>query len=216
MLPHNKLNANPKNVEEFLLPSDRPTAYQSKNYKFDKIRVAKSRYQPILSKEDVEEHGLDKALARINMKILDYYHLDDFEIEYFEGSNSYFNNKETYALNLEVTPDNILILHKDLEFLINLIIENKPSVEKPEILFKKKGVSHKKILAKEIAKHVAEEQWLQETENKIKVGEMCDIVWSKIIDSGLGEELPDQRENIKPWIKEVTPAYASEAGRPPL
>ena len=54
------------------------------------------------------QYGLEKALSRINMKVLDHYHLEDFQIEYYEGVNSAFNNKETYALNLEATPNDIL------------------------------------------------------------------------------------------------------------
>ena len=107
LLPHNRLNANPKDVEEFLLPSDKPSTYEGQDYNFDKIKVVESRYQPILPKESIEEYGLEKALSRINMKVLDHYHLEDFQIEYYEGVNSAFNNKETYALNLEATPNEI-------------------------------------------------------------------------------------------------------------
>ena len=214
LLPHNRLNANPKDVEEFLSPSDRPRTYEGQGYKFDKIKVVESRYQPILPQESIEEYGLEKALSRINMKVLDYYHLEDYQIKHYEGINSSFNNEETYSLNLEATPDDILILHKDLELLINFIIENKPAVEKTEPSFNRKGISFKKGLAKELAKHLAQVQWTQDTENKIKIGEMCNIVWAKLVDYNFSKELPNHIESLKPWIKEVAPPYASEAGRP--
>lgn len=126
-----------------------------------------------------------------------------------------FNKRADFSFpEFNIKLSDIIILHNDLLRLEQETLNNNPIEDKSKFEARR-GVSHKKILAKEIAKHIAEEQWLQDTENKIKVGEMCDIVWSKLIDSGLAKALPEHRENIKPWIKEVTPAYASEAGRPP-
>ncbi|MGP9691703.1 hypothetical protein ACT3S4_07755 [Psychrobacter sp. AOP30-A2-5] len=213
LLPHNRLNANPKDVEEFLLPSDRPSTYKGQDYNFDKIKVVESRYQPILPKESIEEYGLEKALSRINMRVLDHYHLEDYQIEHYEGVNSLFNNKETYALNLEATPDDILILHKDLELLIELIIENKPVIEKTEIVFKKKGVSPKLLKAKLVADTHAQYLWSKDHDKKIRIGEMCELIWSYLIDTGHGEMLPERTATLKSWLSSI-PQYASEAGRP--
>ena len=213
LLPRDKLDANPKDVEEFLLPMERPSTYEGQDYHFNKIRIVESSYQPILHKEIIEEYGLEKTLSRINMKVLDYYHFEDYQIEGYEGVNSYFNNKETYALNLEVTPDDILILHKDLELLENLIIENKPAVEKTEILFKKKGVSPKLLKAKLIADAHAQYIWSKDFDKKIRIGEMCELVWSYLIDAGHGEMLPERKSTLKNWLSSIPP-YASEAGRP--
>lgn len=213
LLQPNRLDANPNDVEEFLLPSDIPSTYQGEDYQFNKIKVRESRYQPILSKEDVEEYGLEKALSKINMKVLDYYHFEDYQIKFHEGGNDYFNNKETYALNLEATPDDILILHKDLELLVNLIIENKPPAEKPEILFKKKGVSPKLLKAKMIADAHAQYLWSKDHDKKIRIGEMCELVWSYLIDTGHSEMLPERKSTLKNWLSSI-PQYASEAGRP--
>lgn len=107
----------------------------------------------------------------------------------------------------------IIILHKDLLALEKAILTDKP-IENKGKFEARKGVSHKKILAKEFAKHIAEEQWLQDTKNEIKIGEMCEIVWAKLVDSSFGKELPNYANSLKPWIKEVSPPYASEAGRP--
>ncbi|WP_201512476.1 hypothetical protein [Psychrobacter alimentarius] len=127
-----------------------------------------------------------------------------------------FDKRDTFSFaQLNIKIDDLIILHKDLLKLEQETLNNEPIEDKSKFEARR-GVSHKKVLAQSLAKHIADDCWQQDTENKIKVGEMCDIVWSKIIDSGLGKELPDHRENIKPWIKEVTPAYASEAGRPPL
>ncbi len=213
LLQHNKLNVNPNDVEEFLLPSDKPSTYQGEDYQFNKIKVRKSTYQPILSKEDFEEYGLEKALSKINMKVLDYYHFEDYQIEMHEGGNDYFNNEETYALNLEATPNDILILHKDLEILVNLIVDNKPPLEKPEILFKKKGVSPELIKAKLIADAHAQYLWSKDHDEKIRIGEMCELVWSYLIDTGHGKMLPERKSTLKNWLSFI-PQYASEAGRP--
>lgn len=215
LLPYNRLDANPKDVEEFLLPRERPSTYKGQDYNFNKIKIVESSYQPILSKDSIEEYGLEKALSKINMKLLDYYHFEDYQIEGYEGVNSCFNNKETYALNLEVTPDDILILHKDLELLENLIIENKPAVEKKEILFKKKGVSPKLLKARVIADAHAQYLWSKDHDKKIRIGEMCELVWSYLIDTGHGEMLPERTATLKSWLSSI-PKYASEASRPQL
>ncbi|MEZ7519427.1 hypothetical protein ACQKDA_08160 [Psychrobacter sp. NPDC078370] len=66
LLPHNRLNANPKDVEEFLLPSDKPSTYEGQDYNFDKIKVVESRYQPILPKESIEEYEPPRDCRRLN------------------------------------------------------------------------------------------------------------------------------------------------------
>jgi len=145
--------------------------------------------------------------------------IDDDDLAEFSSKVPFsckFDKRDTFSfpeLNIKIC--DLTILHEDLLTLEREMLNQEPIADENKIKARK-GVNHKKVLAKEFAKHIADDCWQQDTENKIKVGEMCDIVWSKIIDSGLGKELPDHRENIKPWIKEVTPAYASEAGRPPL
>ncbi|WP_250163780.1 hypothetical protein [Psychrobacter sp. WY6] len=212
LLPHNRLNANPKDVEEFLLPSDRPSTYKGQDYNFDKIKVVESRYQPILPKRASKSTDLKKHYQELIWG-LDHYHLEDYQIEHYEGVNSLFNNKETYALNLEATPDDILILHKDLELLIELIIENKPAIEKTEIVFKKKGVSPKLLKAKLVADTHAQYLWSKDHDKKIRIGEMCELIWSYLIDTGHGEMLPERTATLKSWLSSI-PQYASEAGRP--
>lgn len=109
--------------------------------------------------------------------------------------------------------NDIIVLHKDLLILEREILDNK-SIKDKSKFEARKGISYKKILAKEFAKHVADEHWKQDIENQIKIGEMCEIVWAKLLDSSFDKELPEHRANLKPWIKEVAPSYASEAGRP--
>lgn len=125
-----------------------------------------------------------------------------------------FNKRAGFSfVEFNIKLSDIIILHNDLLSLEEESLNNKPFESKGKFV-SRKGVSHKKTLAKEIAKHVAEEQWRQDTENKIKIGEMCNIVWAKLIEYNLSEELPNHIDNLRPWIKEVSPSYASEAGRP--
>lgn len=125
-----------------------------------------------------------------------------------------FDKRDTFSFpELNIKIDDIVILHKDLlnfekEIFNNEVISNESK------FIARRGISHKKILAKETAKHIAQEQWIQDTENKIKIGEMCNIVWAKLLESSFHKELPNNIENLRPWIKEVAPPYASEAGRP--
>lgn len=145
--------------------------------------------------------------------------IDDDDLAEFNNKVPFlctFDKRDNFTfaeLNIKIC--DLTILHQDLLTLEREMLNHEPIADENKIKARK-GVNHKKVLAKEFAKHIADERWQQDTENKIKVGEMCDIVWSKLIDSDLAKALPEHRENIKPWIKEVTPAYASEAGRPPL
>ncbi len=108
----------------------------------------------------------------------------------------------------------LIILHKDLMSLEEKIIGNKPIGEQFQFE-NRKGISQKKILAKKLAEHLAIEFWRMDSKDrKIKIGEMCEIVWARLIELGLDKELPEYAKNLKPWIKDVAPKYASEAGRP--
>lgn len=145
--------------------------------------------------------------------------IDDDDLAEFNNKVPFlctFDKRDKFSfaeLNIKIC--DLTILHKDLLILERETLNNEPIEDKSKFEARK-GVSHKKILAKEFAKHIADECWHQDIENKIKIGEMCDIVWAKLIDSNFAKALPEHRENLKPWIKEVTPEYASEAGRPPL
>ena len=125
-----------------------------------------------------------------------------------------FDKRDGFSfIKIYINIDNLIILHKDLLRVEEEVINNKP-IENRMGFEPRKGISKKKILAKEFAKHTAIEHWKRDIENNIKIGEMCEIVWSKLIDAGFDTELPNHTINLKPWIKEVSPSYASEAGRP--
>ena len=125
-----------------------------------------------------------------------------------------FDKRDTLSFpEFNIKLNDIIILHKDLLNLEVETLNNKPIEDKCK-LEARKGVSQKKLLAKALAKNIAVEYWHQDTENKIKIGEMCNIVWAKLIEYNFSKELPNHIDNLRPWIKEVSPSYASEAGRP--
>lgn len=143
--------------------------------------------------------------------------IDDKDLAEFSEKSPFlcsFNKRGDFSFpEFNIRLSDIIILHNDLLTLEEETLNNKP-IENKGKFEARKGISHKKVLAKEIAKHIAEEQWIQDTENKIKIGEMCNIVWAKLIEYNLSKELPNHIDNLRPWIKEVSPSYASEAGRP--
>lgn len=145
--------------------------------------------------------------------------IDDKDIREFEEKVPFpcsFEKRDTFTfLNIHICLDDLLIMHKDLISLEEDISENKPFNDR-KIFAPRKGVSNRKLLAKEFAKHIALEYWSQDNEKLIKIGEMCEIVWSELVNSGFVRELPDHTKSLKPWIKEIAPSYASEAGRPTI
>lgn len=66
----------------------------------------------------------------------------------------------------------------------------------------------------ERAKTIATEMWLKDTDKGIKTSEMADKVWSRLVDEGLSEHLPDNVERVRVWIRGIAPEYAKAKGRP--
>mgnify|MGYP000621332682 CR=1 FL=1 len=143
--------------------------------------------------------------------------IDDEDLRELEEKMPFpcsFEKRSTFTfLNIHISLDDLLIMHRDLISLEEEISENKPFNHQTKFA-PRKGVSHRKILAKEFARHIAIEGWKRDTAQDIKISKMCEIVWSKLVDSNFDGELPDSVKSLKPWIKEIAPSYASEAGRP--
>lgn len=71
-----------------------------------------------------------------------------------------------------------------------------------------------KAAARERAKEIASERWNKDTEHKIRLGQMADLVWKVLVDEGYTDYLPNTAVSIKIWIKPVAPTYACKGGRP--
>lgn len=212
LLPHDRLNADPNNVEEFLAPTYIPRNHDDEDPALSQIKVERSSYLPILPKEYIDEVGLQKALKRINLSVLEHYHFEDYQIEGYEGSNIIYSNKDTIVLSLEVTNEDVLILHKDLEKLEKYIIRHQQPIEE-DSQFKKKGVSPKLLKAKLVADAHAQHLWLRDHDQKIRISEMCELVWNYLVDTEYRKMLPERKSTLKNWFSSI-PQYASEAGRP--
>lgn len=74
-----------------------------------------------------------------------------------------------------------------------------------------------KAWLKQIAQAFAEDFWQKDVQNKIRVSEMTDEVYSKIHavfgSNPIIDYLPE-KEAFKDWIREVAPDYAKKGGRP--
>lgn len=124
-----------------------------------------------------------------------------------------FDKRDTFSfVNFSININDLIVLHKDLlkleeDIITNKIIEIKTQFEP------RRGVSPKKVLAQSLAKHIADNEWKRDSEERIKMSEMASIVWSQLWSLGFSDTLPEEKR-VREWIKEIAPNYASEAGRP--
>lgn len=176
----------------------------------DSVAFTLALYPSIDVFPDDEEEitlAINRVVELCTPKVVDYYLYDE------ENEKSYITPY------FEINKSDLVILNSGITKLEELI----SSIEEPNIkvksldtdFLKKKGVSPQKLLAKHMAKHIASKEWQADKHDKIKITEMAEIIYSKLYSLGFNDELPDQAKNIKSWIKEVAPDYASEGGRPP-
>lgn len=165
-----------------------------------------------LTIEDKNYHLMEIGLLEFVIDSINDDDLQDFKDK--APFSCSFEKRDDFSFAFfEINSTDLIILHKDLIILEEQITVNR-SIEEKVQFEPRKGISQKKILAKEYAKHIAKEHWKQDVKNEIKISEMCELVWSKLVESSFDKELPNYARSLKPWIKEVTPEYASEAGRP--
>lgn len=123
------------------------------------------------------------------------------------------------SLFFDFTIQDLIILHKDLTHLENSIIENIPPAPKIESLLEdsdlkpRKGVSPLKVEAKIVANAHAQNLWSKDYDKKIRVGEMCELIWNYLVDTDYRDMLPDRKESLRSWLSFI-PKHASESGRP--
>lgn len=65
----------------------------------------------------------------------------------------------------------------------------------------------------ERARDIAVELWKGDENQEIRIGDMAQHVWSAMVGEGMKDELPDQAERLKAWIRPVAPEYAKRGGR---
>ncbi|MBF4490585.1 hypothetical protein IOD06_11880 [Psychrobacter sp. N25K4-3-2] len=204
---------------EGLLPIDNLKA-ESNNLEFIKpyllnkfnnsVGFTLAHYPKIEIYYDLEEEldaALNNAIEKCSLKIIDYFcvHKEENKLLIIEP---YF----------EITLDDLIILDDDLVKLEQLILgnditENIQTNFSP-ITLGRKGLSQGKALAQHIARHIAEKEWQADKGQEVRMSDMTNIVWAKLHKLGFSNELPDQARSLKPWIRDIAPDYASEAGRP--
>lgn len=80
---------------------------------------------------------------------------------------------------------------------------------------KRIGVSPEKLNAKLAAATLAEYLWRQDKNQIIKIKDMAINVYTELYQTEHQSQLPDNKDSLKDWIKDVAPSYARESGRPP-
>lgn len=87
-------------------------------------------------------------------------------------------------------------------------LQRQPGTIRPLIL-----VNAAKAAAIGRAKAIAAELWQADTAQKIRVGEMADLVYRALVNDGFTESLPGNTARIQEWIKAGAPEYARKGGR---
>lgn len=124
------------------------------------------------------------------------------------------NGKEYAHAFCQISINDLLILHKDLIELENNIINNNPAPKMPFEIKPKQGKSIGKQTAQEQAKIIAKALWNTDKEQKIRMKEMTNLVYSELYSNGFIRDLPNDPISLKDWIKEIAPPYATIGGRP--
>lgn len=76
-------------------------------------------------------------------------------------------------------------------------------------------LNQKKKFIKQAAQNMAAVEWIKDKEQKIRLAAMCEIIYSKLVDSKeFTEMLPDLPIGLKPWLRPIAPDWAKKGGRP--
>lgn len=195
-------------------------------------------FDGFLTKDNLYENPREPSILKewsINIDEKEYFATDIFNIYFELKSNNIkflqdfrrkfpydvcFNirSDELVFIDFGITINDLIILHKDLMELENNIISNSPAPQKDKLETKqikpRKGVSLKKLQAKEQAKIIAKALWNNDRDNKIKIAEMARLVYSELHDNGFNHQLPQNQESLQDWIRDIAPTYATIGGRP--
>lgn len=70
--------------------------------------------------------------------------------------------------------------------------------------------------AREAVQALARDLWAQEEHRALRLAEMCELVWARVLDDGgaLAGSLPNTRDGLKPWLRPVAPESARRPGAP--
>jgi len=64
------------------------------------------------------------------------------------------------------------------------------------------------------AQAIADELWGRDITRSIRVGDMADLVYARLLDEASAPSQVPELERVRKWIRNVAPAYAKRPGRP--
>jgi hypothetical protein len=95
-------------------------------------------------------------------------------------------------------------------------MEAKLAKMKRELPLVKKNIAATTV--REIAQEVAKLEWEADTDQSLRLSDMCEVIWAKLMSvhmsADLIDALPDQASGLKVWLRPVAPEYAKKGGRP--
>lgn len=83
-------------------------------------------------------------------------------------------------------------------------------------LTRTKGLTNKNTAARQLkgrARAIAGELWEADKEQAIRIGDMAESVYRRLVEEGQQDGLPEQPGTLKTWIRPVAPGYAMRGGR---
>lgn len=128
-----------------------------------------------------------------------------------ESQNALIEAQDQTIGRLEETKEYIL---KNTARITKIVLES----WKKKASFAKTSGLRKWAQAKQVARAraqlIAGELWKRDIDQKIRLGEMAQIVWARLIDEGYKDTLPNSTNVLNDWIRPVAPSYARKPGPP--
>lgn len=76
------------------------------------------------------------------------------------------------------------------------------------------AINKRKAEAKAWALDYASNEWVKDTGQSIRIGEMTEKLWTAMVDAGFSDALPDRAVGLSDWVRAIAPDYAKRGGRP--
>lgn len=175
-------------------------------------------YDLLIKKEKVKATSSFKFMGK-DVKIdgflslnIELYNKESINILKNSSPYEYYIENNTILYHIGI--DDLIIVHDDLINLENYITNQEQTPQTPFDIKPRQGISIGKQTAKEQAKILAKALWNNDKEQKIRMTEMCNLVYAELYDNGFIRHLPNDPTSIKDWIKDIAPPYAQVGGRP--
>ena len=165
------------------------------SYFEDSVAFTLALYPSIIFPDDEEDitSAIDRTIKSCTPKVVDYYLYDK-------------ENEKTYITPyFEISRNDLVVLSSGVTKLEELISKNEEtSIEIKSLdtdFLKQKGVSPQKLLAKHMAKHIANKEWQTDVQNKIKITEMAKLYIQSFTRLGLTMNYLTKQEILNLGLK---------------